>query len=248
MEKIRALIAKIQELEQSNATLSTLSYYTQLLYAEIMRVKSETRNHEIRTKINVSVILPADLPEQTLIESIDPNPEITVSSNGRMEEFGELAHHNGYKKVINHEFSYPPMENQENILKTISSGQANAWVRTSGVPIKEKVEVNEMGQSYQPSINERLRQEQQEIAEKLSTAKVRDLQEAIMLNDKFLFINELFRGDRDMYERSIRTINGFSSVREAEYWIERELKIKMGWHEENDMVKSFYCIVRKRFP
>jgi hypothetical protein len=67
------------------------------------------------------------------------------------------------------------------------------------------------------------------------------------INDRFLFINELFRGDDVMYERSIKTINNFSIYPEAEYWIKRELKLKLGWDDKNEVVKQFDQLIRRRF-
>ena len=74
-----------------------------------------------------------------------------------------------------------------------------------------------------------------------------DLKKAIGINDRFFFINELFKGDEVMYERSIKTINGFSIYPEAEYWIRRELKLKLGWNERLDAVKQFDQLVKRRF-
>jgi hypothetical protein len=50
-----------------------------------------------------------------------------------------------------------------------------------------------------------------------------------------------------MYDRSIKTINGFTIFPEAEYWMARELKLKLGWDDRNDIVQHFYEIVRRRF-
>ncbi len=50
-----------------------------------------------------------------------------------------------------------------------------------------------------------------------------------------------------MYERSIKTINGFSIFAEAEYWIQRELKVKLGWNVTLELVKVFDQLVRRRF-
>ncbi|KAA2241446.1 hypothetical protein F0L74_16230 [Chitinophaga agrisoli] len=76
---------------------------------------------------------------------------------------------------------------------------------------------------------------------------VKNLKQAIGINDKFQFIQELFRGDVDMYERSIKTINEFHTLQEAEYWIERELKIRQGWLDDTRTVQHFYSLVKKRF-
>lgn len=80
-----------------------------------------------------------------------------------------------------------------------------------------------------------------------SNSPIKDLKKAISPRNRFLFINELFRGDEVMFERSIKTIQGFSIFPEARFWIERELKIKLGWQEGNSLVQSFDHLVRRRF-
>ena len=48
-----------------------------------------------------------------------------------------------------------------------------------------------------------------------------------------------------MYERSIKTINGFRILPEAEYWMERELKVKLGWDENRDAHPPFLSARQK---
>jgi hypothetical protein len=96
-------------------------------------------------------------------------------------------------------------------------------------------------------LNDRLRQGKMELAETLKEAPIRDLRKAIGINDRFLFINDLFRGDELMYERSIKTINSFNIFPEAEYWINRELKIKLGWGADDPIVIQFDQLIRRRF-
>ncbi len=108
-------------------------------------------------------------------------------------------------------------------------------------------EIHEIITEKKESLNDRLKQEQLELGASLKEAPIKDLRKGIGVNDKFLFISELFRGDEDMYERSIKTINGFRILPEAEYWINRELKVKLGWNDSKDTVQHFYGVVRRRF-
>ena len=108
-------------------------------------------------------------------------------------------------------------------------------------------EIHELITEKKESLNDRLKQEQLELGAILKEAPIKDLRKGIGVNDKFLFISELFRGDEDMYERSIKTINGFRILPEAEYWINRELKVKLGWNDTKDTVQHFYGVVRRRF-
>lgn len=97
------------------------------------------------------------------------------------------------------------------------------------------------------SVNDKLKENKQEVVQFLEAAPIKDLRKGIGINDRYQFINELFRGDEDMYDRSIKTINNFSAFGEANYWIERELKIKIGWDMSSQVTKDFYALVKRRF-
>lgn len=108
-------------------------------------------------------------------------------------------------------------------------------------------EYNEALADKQENLNERLKENRVEVASTLQSAPIRDLKKAIGINDRYLFVNELFRGDENMYERSLKTINGFTIYPEAEYWIQRELKVKLSWYEQSETVKLFDQLIKRRF-
>jgi hypothetical protein len=109
-------------------------------------------------------------------------------------------------------------------------------------------EVNDViGLNGSSSLNDKLKSEVSDLKSALNDTPVRDLRKAIGVNDRYVFINQLFRGDEVMYERSIKTINGFRILPEAEYWMERELKVKLGWDENREATRHFYQLVKRRF-
>ena len=109
-------------------------------------------------------------------------------------------------------------------------------------------ELNDViGNNGATSLNDKLKGNVLELSAALNDTPVRDLKKAIGVNDRFVFISQLFRGDEVMYERSIKTINGFRILPEAEYWMERELKVKLGWDENREATKHFYQLVKRRF-
>lgn len=108
-------------------------------------------------------------------------------------------------------------------------------------------ELNDVIGSNGSSLNDRLKSNVLELKSALNDTPVRDLKKAIGVNDRFVFISQLFRGDEAMYERSLKTINSFRILPEAEYWMERELKVKLGWDETRDATKQFYQLVKRRF-
>lgn len=107
------------------------------------------------------------------------------------------------------------------------------------VPSNDAVQVKEL--------NERLKEQTREVAQKLQDVPIKDLRKAIGINDRYLYINELFNGDEAMFERSVKTLNQFSILPEAEFWMQRELRIKLGWKEDNILVQQFVQLVRRRF-
>lgn len=134
------------------------------------------------------------------------------------------------------------------------SGEKEVWIldpvlETPTLAHQDEIkELNEMmGKISTESLNDRLKNVRADISSALKEAPVRDLKKAIGVNDRFLYLNELFRGDVDMYERSIKTINNFRILPEAEYWIERELKIKLGWDVNSAAVAQFNQLVKRRF-
>ena len=115
------------------------------------------------------------------------------------------------------------------------------------VAVEPAKEINELLALDIPEMNEHLNEYAVEVSTMLDETPVRDLKKAISINDRYLFINHLFRGDENMYERSIRTINGFNIFPEAQYWIQRELKVKLSWLEDNPTVQLFDQLVKRRF-
>ena len=112
---------------------------------------------------------------------------------------------------------------------------------------KEIFEFNTVLANPFVNLNEKLKEERVELATALKESPIRDLKKAIGINDRFLFVQELFRGDENMYERSIKTINGFTIYPEAEYWIQRELKVKLSWPDNNETIKHFDQLIKRRF-
>ena len=62
---------------------------------------------------------------------------------------------------------------------------------------------------------------------------IKDLKAAIGINEKFLFINELFKGNMKEYNDSIFKLNEYKSLEEAVQFLD-ELKEKHKW--DSDMV------------
>jgi len=86
-----------------------------------------------------------------------------------------------------------------------------------------------------------------EISQHLQETSIKDLRKAIGINDKYLFINELFGGDEKLFENSIKTINQFNIFAEADFWIKKELIAIKKWNLDLPVVEQFMLLVKRRF-
>ncbi|HSC52378.1 MAG TPA: hypothetical protein VLC98_02075 [Phnomibacter sp.] len=112
---------------------------------------------------------------------------------------------------------------------------------------KTPQDLNEKLAQRSKVLNEMFTEQAPVLAETLAGPRISDLKKAISINEKYQFIESLFRGDEQMFERSIKTLNNFAIYQEAQYWMQRELLIKLGWNEENELVQRFYGLISRRF-
>lgn len=266
MERIYTLIDKLYQQKAQAASPAHLLFTVQLLQQELSQLQN--RNGSIGTK-KVAVTLPMNLnfSEESLrvpFSEVSNEKEVFVldSVEETVEEEIEIravAFHQpkeySLQKPATPEVIYNeprPVAIEE--ARPVYAAQelfSTAFETVTEAPTlsqyQSRVEVHEMIAERKESLNDRLKEERPELAHLLKEAPIKDLRKGIGINDRFVFVRELFRGDDAMYERSIKTINNFTIFPEAEYWIARELKHKLGWDDRNETVKHFYGLVRRRF-
>jgi len=88
--------------------------------------------------------------------------------------------------------------------------------------------------------------EDKSLLSKMSQAKITDLKRSIAMNDRFIFIKELFNNDFDAYNRYINALNGCQSTEQAEQYL-AQLKNQYDWDEGNDTVQHFLSLIGRKF-
>jgi len=74
-----------------------------------------------------------------------------------------------------------------------------------------------------------------------------DIRKQIGINDKYLFISELFGNDKEAYETVISELNSFDSLAEAQDWLKAAVHQQFRWNEDSDTVQTFYTILMQFF-
>jgi hypothetical protein len=88
-----------------------------------------------------------------------------------------------------------------------------------------------------------------DLSEKLSAAPITDLKNSMGINERFLTISELFKGNKAQYDDAIETLNSFSDFEQAKNYITRILVPEFDWTNEKkiNQAKTFIKKVRRRY-
>jgi len=264
MERVGVLINKLQEQLLQKADVQNMLVTTQLLHNELLNYVNNTNQPVTRM---VAVVVP---------NAIIPHTQEAVVKEVEQEAFKLVLKPESEPEPLVEPVPEPeapipetiplPIPKPEPIPQAIEQRplfevfpvkeeKAGAWgleplseAPTLAHQQKTIYELNDTMVGETPkSINDKLKEDTAEMGALLKEAPIRDLKKAITINDRHRFIHELFRDDEAMYERSLKTINSFHIFAEAEFWIQRELKVKLGWNTNLELVKIFDQLVRRRF-
>ncbi len=245
MERVETLCERLKGQLASQASVDELLLTVQMIQSELQHLQSAEASKPAGSAVSIHMPPPMDIhpkpvaepkvPEERVVVFLDINEAEVEMELEEMKKNAEAKNRMGLKNKP--PMLFDPVEDTPTLIhqKTIEPP----------TPVKEIHEL--VAQPGETSLNDTLKTQTTQISDVLSDDPIKDLKKAIGINDRFLYISELFRGDEVMYERSIKTINGFSIYPEAEYWIKRELKLKLGWDDKQPTVKQFDQLVRRRF-
>jgi len=104
------------------------------------------------------------------------------------------------------------------------------------------------------TINELIQQQKQagiNMTQQFQTStnqdKILDLKAAISLNDKLLFIKDLFNGYSLAYSEALELLNRYDNFAEADAFLQTNYALKNSWAEKPQTVEKFYLLLRKKY-
>jgi len=82
-----------------------------------------------------------------------------------------------------------------------------------------------------------------DIAKKMQTRPLKDISSAISLNEKYVFIKELFNNNANLYESTIEKLNNASDFNEAIRYLDQRFE----WDFDEEQVQKLLELVRRRY-
>jgi hypothetical protein len=127
-------------------------------------------------------------------------------------------------------------------------------------PSAGKSPTNEKQEALSDSINDKFKSSSQTLLDTLDTERkealidihekkaVDGLRKSITINQRFMFENDLFSGDKDEFEMVVNYLDNCATNKEAMEFINENYVQKKNWDLEKEEVVEFLTVVSKRFP
>ncbi len=100
-----------------------------------------------------------------------------------------------------------------------------------------------------PTVNDLLSKSlsQQTVASQFNSRQSKDLKGMISLNDKLLFVRDLFNGYSLAYSEALELLNRFDNFEAADNFLKQNYAPKNHWADKQDVADKFYEILNRRF-
>ena len=202
----------------------------------------------------ISVVERSDVEETTSVERTTDVDDRVVHFVDEIpeDEIPERDLVDGENLVRDNPFEMPKMEHG-NIESTVAS--TGAWdMKPEEIEHSEPSEYEdvfkrddtEFEMATSETLGERMMGEDHSLAAKLQQTPGRDLKSVIGINDKFLFVNELFGGSMEKYNKSIENLNDLKTLNGAMIYL-NELKIELQWNSSNEAYLKLKDLVSRKF-
>lgn len=218
---IESFILKEQEIVPTEITQSETILLPESFSGEAVKDQSDNENASF-TKQKVAEPEITDLPEPENVffePEVTPIENVSVKPEVNIEPEREAESVSFVTENIRPEPAKPSIIKQEEPLLTLN--QRIAAQRASD---QQKAEVKTTSQE-----------------------KVQDLQSLISLNDKLLFVKELFNGYNLAYSEAINILNRYTNFAQAEQFLNLNYAVKNNWKEKPVTSERFFELLRKKF-
>jgi len=84
-------------------------------------------------------------------------------------------------------------------------------------------------------------------SEQLSIKPISDIKLAITLNDKLLYVKDLFNGYNLAYSEAIEILNRFNTFEEAQRFLKTNYVTKNNWDSKPATTEKFYALLKRRY-
>jgi hypothetical protein len=207
-----------------------------------------------------------DLPSETEIINKLEEEEVIESETEKVEEINtkeistpEIIHEEGVEmeetsletklniSSEKEETEDPILEVEEELVKPIPEREITESTNSSSIDLFSESSVGEKFEEKR-TIVEKISEEQkvESVGDKIKKDKISGLKNAIGINEKFYFINELFGGDMKMYNEAIANLDNLNDFASGVQLLD-EYRAKHEWKEDNDAFVQLSNFINRKY-
>ena len=193
--------------------------------------------------------------EDLLIEPEEENEEIgeiIIIEEEELDEINQETNEEDGGILIEKDDSVEIVEAEEDVSENMDEEFAPiVEVKTAPTPIvaEKPTTVNEKFTEEKHTINEKFENNQPKssIAEVHETEKISEIQKNISVNQRYMFLNDLFNGDSSEYSNALEAVEKSNSFDESVELLVQNYSKKYEWDMNSDEVKELLKVIFKRF-
>lgn len=141
------------------------------------------------------------------------------------------------KRELSFKVETEPSMDKDNIEKTVESlSISQTYSSSKSESLNDRISALRQSQSATSGNNANS-----------SLQRVGDIKSIINLNDKLLFIKDLFNGYSLAYSEAIELLNRYESFTDAHQFLQNNYAEKNNWASKKDTVDKLYIILRRRY-
>jgi hypothetical protein len=218
--------------------------------AQLIRDLDETLfNRELFGKLKNYIDLNKSLYESFTAKLADLNGGLTKDK--AIEILGNISFEAEEKEIFDYFSSKKNLDIEQflNIEEEIERTEANNSM-PSGKRFEfdnEKI-VHEKYRKEELTVNDKLKgSKTPSLVDDMQKSKINSISKSISLNQRFIFIKELFQGNLETYENALSRLDNFNSWEEANEFIEEKVAPENNWDISKSSVAEFTDIVERRY-
>ncbi|TSD67768.1 hypothetical protein FFF34_010380 [Inquilinus sp. KBS0705] len=254
-EKAEPITFEISPVEEQPAPQIDLSTTTDKDSYSFERTEPETIRHEL-------IIDEADLAEEEEVSLIKPEPETAPVIEDKATVVEKPLADKPAEEVKPAEEEKP----KSRLSKIFPTGRvpllsiyadepkAGAEKNEEPVvikdePIKKPEPVQAKAEEKVLTLNEKMSAQLKEKSSAAETSEppITDIKAAISLNDKLLFVKDLFNGYSLAYSEAIEIVNRFTRFEEADRFLKTNYVTKNNWADKKATADKFYALLKRRY-
>jgi len=135
--------------------------------------------------------------------------------------------------------SYEPLS-----LEEIYGEEKERGIRKKPAEEKEESAGKKTEKPHKPTLNDLLQKDEvPTLADMHRKAKIEDIKKSLSINQRYMFVNTLFNGNEEAFNRTIEHIESVGSSEEAVSFLTHKFS---NWDHDSDEVAEFIQLVRRR--